>query len=221
MAAAVPKARDPFTDPQIDTRKWEVIEKEGTKWRVRAEKLNFSAAPGIKGGAYSALNFNGQRPLNTEDWEVTVDVTNKSKLGDLTGIGLVIFNPADQGDQVSMELCGRGTGAGFTMASFLNGKSGSTTEVSRNLGVESGSLKISFDSKKQLLTFRYDRNGPEGGYKWTKLTTFRVDKTTGAGGNWKMKKGDEFGIVLFAYTTGKAVPLGKMTLDNFRMRNLK
>ena len=66
----------------------------------------------------------------------------------------------------------------------------------------------------------------EEGYRWKKLGTFSptAGGTADVVANWDMGQGQDFvggfGFQLFGAAESSRVPVGKVTIDNFRLRPL-
>jgi len=96
---------DDFNDNSLDLSKWESFS-DGGAISESSGRINYTVgSPGVAGD-YAELACNSS-PGSSENWQVIVDVTNTTtpaSLGQISSVGIQIYNAADLNDAVFLEL---------------------------------------------------------------------------------------------------------------------
>lgn len=224
LLAGSSSALTPFTDEfnatKLDTSRWSLTNAAKGKLALKSGRLNFTVASPPSDDDYAFLDLRNNQPRYSESWQVILDVSNTANVGSRAGTGIWVFNAADDTDGVFLEFYGAGQKGGFTLISVTNDQDNPAKDITKNPGVTSGAMRISFDKTTRLFTFWYDATGSSNGFQWVKMCTF---SPTGKGGtrngNWNMNAtSGKFGIRIFGYAEKQIITAGKMTLDHFVLK---
>ncbi len=160
------------------------------------------------------------KPRYGEDWEVTVDLSNRFAPATETpeaAIGLRIVLPEDPTDFVETALLAYREGSQLVrpVYSLL----GNGIEKFSIINSDFAALRLQFDSSRKILHCDYDADGPVNGYSWTRFASYGLDGSAGntADADWGVSDGmAEFGIALYSYRIGGLDSDGLVSLDDFR-----
>ncbi|RYD47812.1 MAG: hypothetical protein EOP85_04790 [Verrucomicrobiaceae bacterium] len=166
---------------------------------------------------FSSIELLTSRPGFNEDWQLTLDLTNTANSKTDAGGGLMIFNVQDRSDYLYLEYYGT---SGVDGGIIVNGKPPAKKgHISIPAATKKGSVKITFDKKKKLLSLALSVKNKKQGYEWVDVGNFSpTGKGGDVSGNWDMNAaGGTFGIQLFGVAFDTAVKTGKITFDNFQL----
>ena len=214
---------DNFNDNAKDTSKWGTDDVSGNGVLTEAgQQLRYTCNNGTGEDhvdrPWTATRF----PFNA-DWEVQVDCFNNSSPVaplQVNSMGLLLGSPLSGGTELYLELYNSALGAGSTertgfFTEMIVNEAPSASEDSGEQSITTGAIRLSWNSKAQVLTCSYDTD-PTNGYQWTTLTTYGL---AGSGGthnaNWGLAATDQFFLDLYGFSSSMSVPAGQMALDNF------
>lgn len=215
-ALALTPVVEAFNGPKLDATRWYQYKTGKGKLATQNGRLHFIVAKSTKYD-FASIELLSSRPGYNENWQLTLDLTNTANAGDKAGGGLMIFNAQDRSDYLYLEYYGK---SGVDGGIIVNGKhAGKNASISIPAATPKGSVRITFDKKKKLLTLDLSVKNKKQGYEWVKVGTF---SPTGKGGDvngaWDMNPaGGSFGIQLFGVGFKKNVAAGKITFDNFEV----
>jgi hypothetical protein len=227
--AALTPTEDDFESPKLLTSAWQLSQFANAKLRQFDGRLNFIVSPETDPDEdYAFVELRNNQPGFNENWQVTLDVTNKTGNNDDTGVGFWIFNADDTRDVIFFEFYGNSTKRErkCASASFVNDGAYLTKELElKSQKITSGKLKVTFNRATKLFTFHFGTIVPKASGKgstvdWQRMGTF---SPTGIGGdaraNWQMNPGSgRFGIRLEGFAEGHLIDGGKATMDNFVLK---
>ncbi|MES2657057.1 MAG: hypothetical protein V4689_00495 [Verrucomicrobiota bacterium] len=215
-AHAVTPFIEAFNGTSLNAARWSLF--EGDELAPSGGKLRFTDP---KGGddTNAAIVLRGIEPKYNESWEVIVEAVNTTQLDSWTYIGVAVLNAADMDDYMGLEIAAE-SGGNLILSDFgTNGEE--AADVEKAISSSKASLRVTFSSVTKVITFWYRATS---GDAWKKHATFSTNNKVGSmrRGNWQMSNASgKFRIALYAGSEGAAVPSGKMSLDNFQIRNLK
>lgn len=217
-ASALSPFSDNFNAAKLNTSRWTLKNFAKGKLAQSSGRLNYLVASPPTDDDFATLELRNNQPGFNENWETIVDVANTRNAGFSAGAGIWIFNATDPKDGLFLEFYG--SRAGFNVIGITDDRDNPAGDISTNPGINSGSMRISFNKTTKLLTCWYDKTGSANGYQWVKIATF---SPTGKGGdrrgNWNMNPASgRFGIRLFGYSERQTITAGKITMDNFALR---
>lgn len=183
--------------------------------------------PDLASGDEAYRPWGGSTPALSTDWEVSVDVSNIAvPAGDqVASFGLEVLDANNYDNYAFVEIYSsrlhvpalrRGFKADLAVAGVELGKD-TILGDHMDIGVTSGSVRLTFNSSTKVLTAWFDPGGGTNGYLWERLGTFGI---AGAGGSttnadWRMQGNDAFIVTLYGYSRGMAISAGQMYGDNF------
>ena len=217
---------DDFNDNSLDLSKWESFS-DGGAISESSGRINYTVgSPGVAGD-YAELACNSS-PGSSENWQVIVDVTNTTtpaSLGQISSVGIQIYNAADLNDAVFLELYSSALDQtpyrrGFVSGLITNGIDVPASDIDTgNLpGQTTGSLRIAYNGTTKVLTTYYDATGSGNGFQWVQLSSYGLNNSGGANGttNWgAMSSG--FAVSIYGYSEAMTITSGQVTLDNFSL----
>lgn len=216
-AHAVTSFSENFSAGTLKASRWSLT-KDGGKLAPANGKLNYSVSKAGKDSS-SHILLRGIQPKYNESWEVIVHAVNAARVNSWTWIGVAVVNSADMDDFVGLEIS---SGKNITEISNNFETNGvEAAKVEKKISSTSASLRVTFSSVTKTLTLWYRTSSADA---WSKHATFSTNNSKGANrrGNWNMNnKSGKFTLALYGGSEGAKVPAGKMSLDNFVIRNLK
>lgn len=212
-ADALTPVSDNFNSTQLNKSRWSLKSPTGAgKLSQASGRILFTTSSSSDAEPY--MDLRNSRPGYNENWEARVDVVNATNQGQDVAAGLWVLNADDPRDAALVEFYGKGS-RGFNVIRVIDGRDTPNKDVRASAAGNQGSLRITFDKTRKLLTFWRDKTGPADGIKWEKITTFSAK-------NWNMNPGGgRFIIRLSAYSYAGPVTKGKVTLDNFALKARK
>ncbi len=181
-------------------------------------KLNLTVLPEFTKEDFVSAELRNAYPGYSQNWEMTVDLTNSSNAGKNAGCGFMIFNEADRKDYLFVEFYGI---SGIKAGVIVNGKDAPVGKLSAKVGAPKGSIRVRFDAATKLMSFAVSLKDKTEGYKWFKIGTFSPTGQKGdVRANWRLKPKGQFGIQLFGFGESRIVKEGKVTFDNFAVKAL-
>lgn len=228
-ASALTPTEDDFESPALLASAWQLSEFANAKLRQNNGRLNFLVGPETDPDEdYAFIELRNNQPGFNENWQVILDVTNKSGNGDDAGVGFWIYNADDTRDVIFFEFYGNTAKRErkCASASFVNDGTYLAKELElKNSKITTGKLKVTFNSRTKLFTFHLGKFVPKQSGKgnllvWQRMGTF---SPTGVGGdaraNWNMNPGSgRFGIRLEAFAEGKVIDGNQASMDNFVLK---
>lgn len=216
-AQAVTSFSETFSAASLNATRWS-LSNDGGLLSPSDGKLHYSASD-ANGERDSHIILRGIQPKFNESWEVIVDAANSMRANSRAWIGVAILNAADPNDWVGLQIEGGKNRTDINSDFATNGVE--PAEVVKRTSFTKASLRVTFSSATKVITMWY-RTSPSA--PWTKHATFSTTNSATAmrRGNWRMKPAGGFKIGLFGGgDDGVMIPLGRMSLDNFQVRNLK
>ena len=206
---------DDFNNNSRDTTRWGSSDfgPAGTLVEANARLEFRSSTTAEFGGAWG---WNGGLAPYGQDWaaRVRVNLPNLTFSADgWTGVSIGVFNSADPGDRVFLELeTGRYSGGlsrAFLSEGSVDDAEAVSLDASTNTTSTSATLRLRWDATTKLLHLEYDANGPANGDSWTELRT--VNPAT----IWGMSSGS-FLIAIGGYSNNRLINSGDAVwLDDF------
>ncbi len=205
---------DPFTWFVYQPAKGRFIEENG--------KLNFVVKSNPTVDDFVSAELLTTYPARFENWEMTIKFSNTEKFKKRAGCGFMIFNTQNRNDYFYMNFfssfgvsSGLFTDLNFTPAPLLS--------ISGKAPI--GAVRVSNDSSTGLMTISAYQAKKTGGYKWIVMGTFAPFGAPGADvtTNWTIQQSSEggpFGIQLFGAAESCKVASGKVTIDNFMLKQV-
>ena len=186
---------------------------------VSGGKLSFSVAKNPTRDDFATLTLKSPLPKVTEDWEVTVDVTNTSAKGNSSSPGLLIENAADRNDAVFIEFYNNSPQSSQVGSIFMtNENDDPDQDIGKSITGTKASLRASYKKSTKLITLWYRTSSKVA---WSKLANFSPfnDATAQRYGNWKMNATTgKFRVTIYGFAEKSVIPSGTITLDNFSIR---
>ncbi len=217
---------DRFDGTRLDGFRWFQFNPTNAKLAQKNGRLNFTVKEPTADD-FASLELLEVYPGDDENWEMTVQFTNIEKTRKMAGCGFMIFNLANRNDYFYMNFYSSfGVSSGvFTDLSYSPANKLSMASVE-----PIGAVRVSYDSVTRLMTFSANRKRKSGGFRWSVMGTFAPFGAPGADitADWFASPPDagqnfgiqNFGIQLFGAAESSKVTNGKVTIDNFVLKQL-
>jgi hypothetical protein len=211
-----------FEGAELDPFRW--FQFRPTKARLLLEdgKLNFVLKGTPTVDDFASIELRSTYPSEFEDWEMTVKLSNTEKISKQAGCGFMIFNGANRNDYFYMNFFSSfGISSGFfTDLTYTPADALSLASVA-----PIGAVRVSYSSTTRLITISASRKKDTGGFLWKVMGTFSPfgapggDVTT----NWTLPPGSQFatyGFQLFGSASSSRVGSGRVTIDDFKLKQI-
>jgi len=231
VAKAQISGSDDFNDNSRDSLKWGPIDYPTGNGQLfeTNQRLEYRVtSPDLVEGDEAERPWILNRPANSTDWEVVLDVVNSATpavVDRVATCGIEVFNASDLTDFVYAELYASTLNflplrRGFKSGLVVNGVDlvdRSTLGDSGQVNVTGGSVRLRFDSATKVFNAFYDADGRVNGYTWRKFASFGISGSGGAttNANWGMSGNADFQVALYGYSEGMIVSSGMVYGDNF------
>lgn len=221
---AVTPVSEDFSATSLDTSRWYQTRYGHGILRQAGGHLNYVTRTTPTKDDYAVIELLTSQPGYDENWEVIVDLTDKTALGYDAGCGIMIVNSQERRDYLYLDFYGKGmkqngklVAGGVSAGVLVDGKHPKNSRFTKNPKVASGAVRFRFNATTKLLTLFVSPTQKAEGYTWLKIGTFSpAGKGGDVNGDWKMKNGtSSFAIQLYGFANAKPITAGKVWLDNF------
>lgn len=221
---AVTQVSEDFSATTLDPSRWyPTLYGHGTL-RQAGGHLNYVTRGKPTKKDYAVIELLTSQPGYNENWEVVVDLTDKTKLGYDAGCGIMIVNSQERSDYLYLDFYGKGmmkngklVAGGVSAGVLVDEKHPKNSRFTKNPKVAKGAVRFRFNATTKLLTLFVSPTQKAEGYTWLKIGTFSpAGKGGDVNGDWKMKDGtSRFAIQIFGFANAEPITAGKVWLDNF------
>lgn len=221
---AVTPVSEDFSADSLDASRWYQTRFGHGILRQAGGHLNFVTRAKPTKDDYAVIELLTSQPGYDENWEVVVDLTDKTDLGYDAGCGIMIVNSQERNDYLFLDFYGKGmmkngklVAGGVSAGVLVDGKHSKDSRFTKNPKVSKGAVRFRFNATTKLMTLSVSPTQKAEGYTWLKIGTFSpAGKGGDVNGNWKMKDGtSRFAIQLYGFANAKEITAGKVWLDNF------
>lgn len=224
LAHASISGSDNFNDNVRDQAKWgasDISVGGGTLTEISQRLEYTTSSPTAIQSCHRPWVLN--RATYDTNWEIILDVTNASapnSADSYATIGFEIFPPSTRARSLYTEFVAYsndGVNIQHSFDSDLLDGSNSLGYRSQSLTSTTGSIRITFDAAKKVLTFYKDVNGGGDGYQWVLQSSYGIAGSGGATANtsWAMSGSDLFQVNIYGYSQIMTIAAGKIYADNF------
>ena len=228
VAKAQISGNDDFNDSSRDIGKWGTIDYPAGNGHLSETNhcLEYTVpSPDLVNGDESFRPWISNRPSNATDWEVVLDVFNKSSAtlsNQVATVGIQVFNNNDREDYLYVELYALMLSElqrGFKSSLAINGVDliGISPLGDFGINVTEGAVRLQFDANSQVFTAFYDTDGYPNGYTWHKFASFGISGSGGAttNANWGMSSNADFQVTVYGFSLGMSISNTQVYGDNF------
>ncbi len=220
---AVTPVSEDFSADSLDPSRWYQTRYGHGVLRQAGGHLNYVTRTTPTKNDYAVVELLSSQPGYDENWEVVVDLTDKTDLGYDAGCGIMIVNSQERNDYLFLDFYGKGmmkngklVAGGVSAGVLVDGEHPKNSRFTKNPKVSKGAVRFRFNATTKLMTLSVSPTQKAEGYTWLKIGTFSpTGKGGDVNGNWKMKDGtSRFAIQLYGFANAKEITAGKVWLDN-------
>jgi len=220
---AVTPVFEDFSGEKLDPARWYQTRYGHGNLRHAGGHLTYATRTTPTKDDYAVVELIPSQPGYDENWEVVVDLADKTSLGYDAGCGIMIVNSQERRDYLYVDFYGKGkmqdgkrVAGGISAGVFVDSKHVKNGTFTKNPKVAKGAIRFRFNATTKLMTLFVSPTHKDEGYTWLKIGTFSPKGSGGdVNGNWQMTDGtSRFSIQLFGFANAKQITAGKVWLDN-------